>query len=96
MELTNIDPELRICNKNLKILFYIKFLIKDKKFNLIKLNFTLNKNKFQTSISDHDCNMHIPLCKREWVIGIPDKYISSGKHARKFMDLGIVNLEVKN
>lgn len=56
MELTNIDPELRIY---------------------------------------HDCNMHIPLCKREWVIGIPDKYISSGTRPRKFMDLGTVNLEIE-
>lgn len=54
MELTNIDPELRIY---------------------------------------HDCNMHIPFCKREWVIGIPDKYISSGTRPKKLMDLGSVNLE---
>ncbi|CAK5078612.1 unnamed protein product [Meloidogyne enterolobii] len=55
MELTNIDPELRIY---------------------------------------HDCNMHVPLCKREWVIRIPDKYISSGTSAKRFMELGAVNLEV--
>uniref|UniRef100_A0A914M9B4 Transthyretin-like protein 46 n=1 Tax=Meloidogyne incognita TaxID=6306 RepID=A0A914M9B4_MELIC len=56
MELTNIDPELRIY---------------------------------------HDCNMHVPLCKREWVIRIPDKYISPGTSAKRFMELGAVNLEVE-
>jgi len=56
IELTNIDPEVRIY---------------------------------------HDCNMHIPLCMREWVIGIPDKYISSGAHPNKVMDLGVLNLEVE-
>uniref|UniRef100_A0A183C754 Transthyretin-like family protein n=1 Tax=Globodera pallida TaxID=36090 RepID=A0A183C754_GLOPA len=56
MELTNIDPELRIY---------------------------------------HDCNLHIPLCKREWVIGIPDKYISSGTRPNKLMNLGSVELELE-
>jgi len=56
VELTNIDPELRIY---------------------------------------HTCNMHVPLCKREWVIGIPDKYITAGAQPRKIMDLGVVNLEVE-
>ncbi|KAL3101131.1 hypothetical protein niasHS_001591 [Heterodera schachtii] len=56
MELTNIDPELRIY---------------------------------------HDCNLHIPLCKREWVIGIPDKYIASGTLPKKLMNLGSVELEIE-
>lgn len=56
MELTNIDPEIRIF---------------------------------------HDCNMHIKLCKRKWLIKVPDKYISSGKSPTKTMDLGILNLEVE-
>jgi len=43
----------------------------------------------------HDCNMHIPLCKREWVIRIPDKYISSGNRPTKIIDLGTMNLEVE-
>jgi len=38
--------------------------------------------------------MHVPLCKREWVIRIPDKYISPGTSAKRFMELGAVNLEV--
>uniref|UniRef100_A0A914DVG9 Transthyretin-like family protein n=1 Tax=Acrobeloides nanus TaxID=290746 RepID=A0A914DVG9_9BILA len=42
----------------------------------------------------HDCNNHV-LCKREWVIGIPDKYITSGTVAKKIMDIGTVNLEVE-
>jgi len=56
VELTNIDPEVRIY---------------------------------------HTCNMHVPLCKREWVIGIPDKYITAGAQPRKIMDLGVLNLEVE-
>ncbi|KAI1725564.1 transthyretin-like family domain-containing protein [Ditylenchus destructor] len=56
MELTNIDPEIRIY---------------------------------------HDCAMHLPLCKREWIIGIPDKYIYSGTTPKKFMNIGQVNLEVE-
>jgi hypothetical protein len=56
MELTNIDPEVRIY---------------------------------------HSCNQHIPLCKREWVIGIPDKYITAGTTPNKVMDLGTLNLEVE-
>jgi len=56
MELTNIDPEVRIY---------------------------------------HSCNQHLPLCKREWVIGIPDKYITSGNVPNKVIDLGVLNLEVE-
>ncbi|KAI6184096.1 hypothetical protein M3Y97_00559800 [Aphelenchoides bicaudatus] len=54
MELTNIDPEVRIY---------------------------------------HSCNQHLPLCKREWVIEIPDKYITSGQTPNKVIDLGELNLE---
>ena len=56
VELTNIDPEVRIY---------------------------------------HTCNMNVPLCKREWVIGVPDKYISSGATPSVVMDLGDLNLEVE-
>ncbi|VDK83233.1 unnamed protein product, partial [Litomosoides sigmodontis] len=34
-------------------------------------------------------------CQREWVIRIPDRYVSSGAIARKVMDLGEMNLEVE-
>uniref|UniRef100_A0A1I7Z457 Transthyretin-like family protein n=1 Tax=Steinernema glaseri TaxID=37863 RepID=A0A1I7Z457_9BILA len=56
MELTNIDPEIRIY---------------------------------------HDCNDHGRPCKREWVIGIPDKYITSGSEPKKVMNMGELNLEVE-
>jgi len=56
VELTNIDPELRVY---------------------------------------HTCAMHLPICKREWIIGIPDKYIWSGNKPKSAMDLGRVNLEVE-
>lgn len=34
-------------------------------------------------------------CQREWVIRIPDRYISNGAVARKTMELGEMNLEVE-
>ncbi|VDK67588.1 unnamed protein product, partial [Onchocerca ochengi] len=34
-------------------------------------------------------------CQREWVIRIPDRYVSNGAVARKIMDLGEMNLEVE-
>ncbi|KAI6188439.1 hypothetical protein M3Y98_00355100 [Aphelenchoides besseyi] len=43
----------------------------------------------------HECALHIPLCKREWVIQIPNKYISSGATPETVFDLGVVNLEVE-
>uniref|UniRef100_A0AC34RF11 Uncharacterized protein n=1 Tax=Panagrolaimus sp. JU765 TaxID=591449 RepID=A0AC34RF11_9BILA len=56
IELTNIDPEVRIY---------------------------------------HNCNNHINPCDREWVIGIPDKYISSGATPKYTMELGTMNLELE-
>jgi len=35
------------------------------------------------------------LCKREWVVGIPDEYIWSGRKPKSTMDIGRVNLEVE-
>jgi hypothetical protein len=59
----------------------------------------------------HDCNDHglvryicnlifhvyfcFQPCQREWVIRVPNKYIYSGKTPKKFMDLGVMNLEVE-
>lgn len=44
----------------------------------------------------HDCNVHgVEICKREWTIGIPDKYIASGVQPKKVLDLGRLNLEVE-
>ncbi|VIO86488.1 Uncharacterized protein BM_BM10976 [Brugia malayi] len=34
-------------------------------------------------------------CQREWVIRIPDRYVSNGAVARKTMELGEMNLEVE-
>ncbi|CAD6193117.1 unnamed protein product [Caenorhabditis auriculariae] len=43
----------------------------------------------------HDCNDHGKPCQREWVIRIPNKYITSGPSAIQVMDLGNMNLEVE-
>ncbi|KAE9554305.1 hypothetical protein FO519_002476 [Halicephalobus sp. NKZ332] len=55
IELTNIDPEVRIY---------------------------------------HSCNNYINPCPREWVLKVPDKYISSGGTPKVVMDMGSMNLEV--
>ncbi|EFO22536.1 hypothetical protein LOAG_05953 [Loa loa] len=34
-------------------------------------------------------------CQREWIIRIPDRYVSNGAVARKTMELGEMNLEVE-
>lgn len=62
--------------------------------HIIKSEFKVFLVMIIFSYQDHDCNLHIPLCKREWVIGIPDKYITAGTRASKLMDLGSVELEV--
>nr|CDQ00734.1 Bm10976 [Brugia malayi] len=38
---------------------------------------------------------HFQPCQREWVIRIPDRYVSNGAVARKTMELGEMNLEVE-
>ncbi|CAI5456767.1 unnamed protein product [Caenorhabditis angaria] len=43
----------------------------------------------------HDCNDHGSPCQREWVIRIPNKYITSGEQAEKYMDIGTLNLEIE-
>jgi len=43
----------------------------------------------------HDCNDHGLPCQREWVIRVPDKYVFSGSTPKKFMELGVMNLEVE-
>uniref|UniRef100_A0A914WH30 Transthyretin-like family protein n=1 Tax=Plectus sambesii TaxID=2011161 RepID=A0A914WH30_9BILA len=43
----------------------------------------------------HDCLDYGLPCQREWVIRVPDKYISSGATPKKFMELGVMNLEVE-
>uniref|UniRef100_A0A7E4V7H6 Transthyretin-like family protein n=1 Tax=Panagrellus redivivus TaxID=6233 RepID=A0A7E4V7H6_PANRE len=43
----------------------------------------------------HNCNNYINPCERAWIIGIPDKYISSGKTPKVTMDMGTMNLEVE-
>ncbi|EJW71427.1 hypothetical protein WUBG_08688, partial [Wuchereria bancrofti] len=39
--------------------------------------------------------LHFQPCQREWVIRIPDRYVSNGAVARKTMELGEMNLEVE-
>ena len=57
IELTNIDPEIRIY---------------------------------------HTCNNYLNPCPREWVLKVPDKYISSGGTPKVVMDMGSMNLEVSS
>ncbi|OZC09253.1 Transthyretin-like family protein [Onchocerca flexuosa] len=51
---------------------------------------TEETSAFSGSLNDKN----IP-CQREWVIRIPDRYVSNGAVARKIMDLGEMNLEVE-
>uniref|UniRef100_A0AC34FJ00 Uncharacterized protein n=1 Tax=Panagrolaimus sp. ES5 TaxID=591445 RepID=A0AC34FJ00_9BILA len=43
----------------------------------------------------HSCNNYVNPCNREWIIGIPDKFISSGKTPTKVFDFGTMNLEIE-
>uniref|UniRef100_A0A0R3RMT2 Transthyretin-like family protein n=1 Tax=Elaeophora elaphi TaxID=1147741 RepID=A0A0R3RMT2_9BILA len=63
--------------------------------------FDLQGNSYELSTIDpevriyHDCNDYGRPCQREWVIRVPDRYVSSGAVARKIMELGEMNLEVE-
>ncbi|CEF60658.1 Transthyretin-like family-containing protein [Strongyloides ratti] len=43
----------------------------------------------------HDCNNNGKTCQREWLIRIPEKYISQDREPKKFINLGTLNLEVE-
>uniref|UniRef100_A0A914PJJ2 Uncharacterized protein n=1 Tax=Panagrolaimus davidi TaxID=227884 RepID=A0A914PJJ2_9BILA len=43
----------------------------------------------------HSCNNYVNPCNREWIIQIPDKYISAGKTPTKVFDFGTMNLEIE-
>uniref|UniRef100_A0AAF5PGZ6 Transthyretin-like family protein n=1 Tax=Wuchereria bancrofti TaxID=6293 RepID=A0AAF5PGZ6_WUCBA len=51
--------------------------------------FDLQGNSYELSTIDPE------PCQREWVIRIPDRYVSNGAVARKTMELGEMNLEVE-
>uniref|UniRef100_A0A1I7VFQ0 Transthyretin-like protein 46 n=1 Tax=Loa loa TaxID=7209 RepID=A0A1I7VFQ0_LOALO len=63
--------------------------------------FDLQGNSYELSTIDpevriyHDCNDYGRPCQREWIIRIPDRYVSNGAVARKTMELGEMNLEVE-
>uniref|UniRef100_A0AC35U8X8 Transthyretin-like family protein n=1 Tax=Rhabditophanes sp. KR3021 TaxID=114890 RepID=A0AC35U8X8_9BILA len=64
-------------------------------------SFTLSGHSSELSNIDpeiqiyHDCLDFGRPCQREWIIRIPEKYISSGRTPEKYMDLGILNLEIQ-
>uniref|UniRef100_A0A0N4Z3B5 Transthyretin-like family protein n=1 Tax=Parastrongyloides trichosuri TaxID=131310 RepID=A0A0N4Z3B5_PARTI len=43
----------------------------------------------------HDCNNNGRACQREWLIRVPEKYISNERIPNSVMNLGILNLEVE-
>uniref|UniRef100_A0A0N5C9Z6 Transthyretin-like protein 46 n=1 Tax=Strongyloides papillosus TaxID=174720 RepID=A0A0N5C9Z6_STREA len=43
----------------------------------------------------HDCNNNGKSCQREWLIRIPEKYITQERTPKKTMNLGTLNLEVE-
>uniref|UniRef100_A0A0K0FRA6 Transthyretin-like family protein n=1 Tax=Strongyloides venezuelensis TaxID=75913 RepID=A0A0K0FRA6_STRVS len=43
----------------------------------------------------HDCNNNGKSCQREWLINIPEKYITQERTPKKTMNLGTLNLEVE-
>ncbi|VDK31164.1 unnamed protein product [Gongylonema pulchrum] len=63
--------------------------------------FDLHGNSYELSTIDpevriyHDCNDYGRPCQREWIIRIPDRYVSSGAVASRTMELGELNLEVE-